>query len=77
MSKIKLGQNALDYLGFDAQDIDDVSALSDERGGYWTEVEAFVADLGDRTAAELSFKQTQWAVSIKEKLDDLRRKGKI
>jgi len=75
--KVKLGQNALDYLDFDAQDIDDISALSDERGGYWTGVEAFVADLGDRTAAELTFKQTQWAVDIKEKLDDMRRKGNL
>jgi hypothetical protein len=77
MSKIKLGQSALDYLGFTAQDINDVSALSDERGGYWTEVEAFVADLSDRTAAELTFKQSQWGVSILEKLEDLRRKGKL
>lgn len=77
MTKVKLGQNALEYLGFDAQDIDDISGLSDERGGYWQTVEVFIAELGDMTAAELSFKQTQWAVSIKDKLEDLRRKGDL
>ena len=77
MAKIKLGQNALDYLGFDAQDISDISALSDDRGGYWSIVEAFIAELGDKTAAELSFKQTNWAMLIKDKLDDLRRRGKL
>lgn len=77
MAKIKLGQSALEYLNFDAQDIDDISALADDRGGYWQTVEAFIVKLSDMTAAELTFKQSAWMVDVKDKLDDLRRKGKI
>lgn len=77
MAGIKLGTNAFSYLGFDETDLDDIEGLADDRGGYWVEVFTFVSELKDRVGEELSFRQVSWAVNVKEKLDDLRRKGKL
>lgn len=77
MAKLTLGTNAFTYLGFDEQDLEDLEALADDRGGYWVTAFTFVAQLKDKVGEELSFKQTSWAVDIIEKLVDLRRKGKI
>ena len=77
MAKVKLGRPALEYLGFDDRDMEDAEGLSDMRGGSWTRSWAFLESLRDRTAAELTFKQTDWAVKIKDKLEDLRRRQEL
>ena len=77
MAKIPLGLAALEYLNIDEADLSDVEALADDRGGYWATCSLFLESLRDKTAAELSFKQTQWALNIVEKLEDMRRKGDL
>jgi hypothetical protein len=75
MVQVKL-QGAVEYLGFDTQDLKDIADLA-ETGIYWEEVGNFIADLTDKDYRELSNKQTAWAVKILEKLSDMRRKGKL
>ena len=77
LPRIDLGRSAYDYLAIDEQDVDDVAALADDRGGFWLASSVFIESLRDKTAAELSFKQTQWALDIVDKLADLRRRGKL
>lgn len=76
MSKIELGTNAFDYLGFDQQDLEDLINMADGNA-RWEAPAKFIAELLDRNQHELTFKQIDWANKIKDQLDDARRKGKL
>lgn len=69
-------QSAFDYLDYDDKDLCDLLDLA-ESNSYWEKACEFVISLKDMDKGELSANQTTWAVSIKDQLDDMRRKGKI